>query len=60
MSKANLGWLWHRRLAPVGMRNLKQLLKGEHFEGLTDISFDRDRACSACFAGKQRGSCIPP
>ncbi|MBI0385102.1 GAG-pre-integrase domain-containing protein, partial [Streptomyces albiflaviniger] len=28
MAKADVGLLWHRRLAHVGMRNLKQLLKG--------------------------------
>ena len=28
MAKADKGWLWHRRLAHVGMRNLKDLLKG--------------------------------
>ncbi|KAK1683597.1 hypothetical protein QYE76_044445 [Lolium multiflorum] len=35
------------------MRNLKQLLKGEHIVGLTGISFEKDRVCSACVAGKQ-------
>ncbi|KAK1696014.1 hypothetical protein QYE76_012711 [Lolium multiflorum] len=34
-------------------RNLKQLLKGEHIVGLTGISFEKDRVCSACVAGKQ-------
>src|SRR3954463_3976393 len=53
MAKADKGWLWHRRLAHVGMRNLKDLLKGEHILGLTNISFEKDRVCSACIAGKQ-------
>ena len=35
------------------MRNLKQLLKGEHIVGLTDVIFEKDRVCSACVAGKQ-------
>ncbi|KAK1607467.1 hypothetical protein QYE76_031140 [Lolium multiflorum] len=52
-AKHDEGWLWHRRLGHVNMRNLKQLLKGEHIVGLTDISFDKDRVCSACVAGKQ-------
>ncbi|KAK1649003.1 hypothetical protein QYE76_066808 [Lolium multiflorum] len=47
------GWLWHRRLCHVNMKNLKQLLKGEHIVGLTGISFEKDRVCSACVAGKQ-------
>jgi IS30 family transposase len=41
------------------MRNLKQLLKGEHVVGLTDISFEKDRPCSACIAGKQKEKLHP-
>src|SRR4051812_45902119 len=41
------------RLAHVGMRNLKDLLKGEHILGLINVSFEKDRVCSACIAGKQ-------
>ncbi|KAK1661354.1 hypothetical protein QYE76_049513 [Lolium multiflorum] len=52
-TKHDEGWLWHRRLGHVNMRNLKQLLKGEHIVGLTGISFEKDRVCSACVAGKQ-------
>jgi hypothetical protein len=39
IAKANLGWLWHCRLAHVGMRNLQKLLKGEQVSGLTDVYF---------------------
>jgi hypothetical protein len=35
LAKTNMGWLWHRRLARVGMKNLHKLLKGEHVLGLT-------------------------
>jgi hypothetical protein len=35
--KTNMGWLWHRRLAHVGMKNLHKLLKGEHILGLTNV-----------------------
>ena len=35
MAKSDVGWLWHRRLGHVGMRNLQTLMKGEHVEGLT-------------------------
>jgi hypothetical protein len=31
IAKTNMGWLWHRRLAHVGMKNLHKLLKGEQF-----------------------------
>jgi hypothetical protein len=52
IAKTNMGWLWHRRLAHVGMKNLHKLLKGEHILGL-------DRVCSACQAGKQVGTHHP-
>ena len=55
MAKSSLGWLWHRRLAHVGMRNLNKLLEGDHILGLTNVSFEKDRVCSACQAGKQVG-----
>jgi hypothetical protein len=55
VGKSSLGWLWHRRLAHVGMRNLNKLLKGRHILGLTNVSFEKDYICSACQAGKQVG-----
>jgi transposase InsO family protein len=54
--KTNMGWLWHRSLAHVGMKNLHKLLKGDHVLGLTDVCFEKDRPCAACQAGKQVGS----
>jgi hypothetical protein len=30
LAKSSLSWLWHHRLAHVGMNNLNKLLKGEH------------------------------
>jgi hypothetical protein len=53
IAKTNMGWLGHRRLAHVGMKNLHKLLTGEHILGLTDVHFEKDRICSACQAGKQ-------
>jgi transposase InsO family protein len=53
ISKTNMGWLWHRRLAHVRMKNLHKLLKGEHILGLTNVLFEKDRVCSVCQAGKQ-------
>jgi hypothetical protein len=55
IAKTNMGWLWHRRLAHVGMKNLHRLLKGEHILGLTNVHFEKDRICSACQTGKQVG-----
>jgi hypothetical protein len=56
MAKSDLGWLWHRQLAHVEMRNLAKLQKGEHMLGLTNVIFEKDRLCSACQAGKQVGA----
>jgi transposase InsO family protein len=53
IANTNMGWLWHRRLAHVGMKKLNKLLKGEHILGLTNVHFEKDRICSACQAGKQ-------
>jgi len=59
LTKSSMGWLWHRRLAHVGMRNLADLQRGEHILGLTNVHFEKDRICSACQAGKQVGAKHP-
>jgi hypothetical protein len=56
IAKTNMGWLWHHRLAHVGMKNLHKLLKGEHVLGLTDVCFEKDRPCVACQVVKQVGT----
>jgi hypothetical protein len=53
IAKTNMGWLWHRRFAHVGMKNLHKLIKGEHILGLTNVHFEKDRVCSAGQVGKQ-------
>jgi hypothetical protein len=59
LAKTNMGWIWHRSLAHVGMKNLHKLLKGEHVLGLTDVCFEKDRPCAACQAVKQVGTSHP-
>jgi hypothetical protein len=59
VAKSDLGWLWHHRLAHVGMRNLVKFQNGEHILGLTNVIFEKDRLCSACQAGKQVGAPHP-
>jgi hypothetical protein len=59
LAKSSLSWLWHRRLAHIGMNNLNKLLKGEHILGLTNVHFEKNRICSACKAGKQVGASHP-
>jgi transposase InsO family protein len=59
ITRTNMSWLSHRRLAHVGMKNLHKLLKGEHILGLTNVQFEKDRICRACQAGKQVGAHHP-
>ena len=58
-TKTSLGWLWHRRLAHVGMSSLKKLMKNELVRGLKDVKFEKDKLCSACQAGKQVANTYP-
>jgi hypothetical protein len=51
--KTSLGWIWHRRLAHVGMNQLSKLSKRDLVVGLKDVKFEKDKLCSACQAGKQ-------
>jgi hypothetical protein len=58
--KLSKGWLWHRRLAHVGMNQLKKLMKHDLIIGLNnDIIFEKNKLCSACQAGKQVGNTHP-
>lgn len=59
LAESSKGWLWHRRLGHVGMRNLDKLIKGDHISGVKDVIFDKDRLSSACQAGKQVGGSHP-
>jgi hypothetical protein len=59
IAKTNMGWLWHRRLAHVGMKNLHKILKAEHILGLTNVHFEKDRICCVCQPGKQVGAHHP-
>jgi hypothetical protein len=59
LTKTNMSWLWHHRLAHVGMKNLHKLLKGEYVLELTDVYFEKDRPCATCQIGKQVGTTHP-
>jgi transposase InsO family protein len=58
-TKAYLGWLWHRRLAHVGINTLKKTPKKYMVRGLKDVVFEKDKLCSACQAGKQVANTHP-
>jgi hypothetical protein len=55
--KADVGWLWHRRLAYVNMRTLRSIQKGGHILGLKEsVYFAKDHVCRACVQGKMHDS----
>jgi hypothetical protein len=59
-TKSSKGLLWHRRLAHVGMNQLKKLMKHNLVIGLNnDIIFEKNKLCSICQAGKQVGNTHP-
>jgi len=47
VAKSDMGWLWHCRLAHVGMRDLAKLQKEGHILGLTKILSLRKIGCVA-------------
>ena len=51
-----MGWLWHRKLGHVGMKQLNRLIKHDLVRGLKDVTFEKDKLCSACQARKQFGN----
>jgi len=48
--------LWHRRIGHVGMKKLNKLVKYDLVRGLKDVTFEKDKLCSACQARKQVGN----
>jgi transposase InsO family protein len=57
--KSSMGWLWHRRLGHVGMKQLNKLVKHDLVRGLKNVTFEKDKLCSACQARKQVGNTHP-
>ena len=55
--KADVGWLWHRRLAQVSMRTMQSLHKDCHIVGLKEnVCFAKDHVCGACVEGNMHDS----
>ena len=44
ISKSSMGWLWHRRLGHVGMKQLNKLMKHDLVRGLKDVEFEKRQA----------------
>jgi transposase InsO family protein len=59
LTKSTMGWLWHRRLGHVGMKQLNKLMKHDLVRDLKDITFEKDKLCSACQARKKVGNTHP-
>nr|AAN08664.1 putative gag-pol polyprotein [Oryza sativa Japonica Group] len=49
VAKTSMGWLWHRRLAHVGMNQLSKLSKRDLVVSLKELKFEK----GACHAGEQ-------
>ena len=58
-AKSSMGWLWHRRLGHVEMKQLNMSIKHDLVRGLKDVTFEKDKLCCACQAGKQVGNTHP-
>ena len=54
-TKSSMGWLCHRRLGHVEMKQLNKLIKHDLVRGLKDVTFEKDKLCSVCQARKQVG-----
>jgi hypothetical protein len=54
-----MGWLWHRRLGHVGIKQLNRLVKHDLVRGLKDVMFEKDKLCSSCQASKHVGNTHP-
>jgi transposase InsO family protein len=54
-----MGWLWHRRLSHVGIKQSNKLVKHDLVRGLKDVTFEMDKFCSACQVRKQVGNAHP-
>jgi hypothetical protein len=59
ITKSSIGWLWHRRLGYIRMKQLNKLIKHDLVRGLIDIIFEKDKLNSACQAKKQVGNTHP-
>jgi hypothetical protein len=54
-----MGWLWQRRFGHVRIKQLNTLIKHNLIRGLKDVTFKKDKLCSACQAEKQVGNTHP-
>ena len=43
ITKSSMGWLWHRRLGHVRMKQLNKLIKHDLVRGFKDVTFEKDK-----------------
>ena len=59
LTKSSMGWLWHRKLGHVGIKQLNRLVKHDLVRVLKDVVFEKDKLFSSCQAKKQVGNTHP-
>jgi hypothetical protein len=59
LTESSMGWLWHRRLGHVGMKQLNKLVKHDLVRGLKDVIFEKDKVYSVCQVRKQVSNTHP-
>jgi hypothetical protein len=58
-TKSSIGWLWHRRLGHVRMKQLNRLVKHDLVRCLKDVVFENDKLYSSCQVSKRVGNTHP-
>jgi hypothetical protein len=58
-TKSNMGWLCHRRLGHVRMKQLNRLVKHDLVRSFKDVVFEKYKLCSSCQSNKQVGNTYP-
>jgi hypothetical protein len=48
LTKSSMGWLRHRSLGHVEIKQLNKLINHDLVRGLKDVIFEKDKLCSAC------------
>ena len=48
-----MGWLWHRRLGHIWIKQLNKLVKHDLVRGKKNVTFEKDKLFSSCQASKQ-------
>jgi hypothetical protein len=57
-TKSSMGWLWHRRLGHVRIKQLNKLVKHDLARGLKDVTFEKDKLCSTYHAENKLATLI--